>query len=223
LGLHLTAVVGLGILAATAPVHASVYIEPGPGAMHYDSLSTRSSPGTDAGACAASQCDLLEQKAAARALAIAAGASPGEPMDRPAIISDKMRTASNSSSDAEPILFTVIRPSRVGHSQLCVEEGNLLGLDPTCARPRPAANSSSNLDCPNGIGYDRFGMKGLCRDPSEDPDPCPNGPGFDRFGMKVVCRAPGPLPEPGTVVLLGTALLALAAARVRRKASPARL
>ena len=136
------AVVGLGVLAGTAPVHASVYIEPGPGAMHYDSLSARSSPGADAGACAASQCDLLEQKSAADALAMAAGAGPATPMDRPPVVADPWRkgpygvsggtfstTGPKQTSDVDPVLFTVIEQSRVAQGQLCMEEGNLLGLD----------------------------------------------------------------------------------------------
>jgi PEP-CTERM motif-containing protein len=200
----------VGVLTATASAFASV-AEP----SRNDALSVNGG----AAACAASQCGLVEQKSAVRALAMAAGASLDQPMDRPAIIPEKVRTAPNSSSDEEPILFTVITPSRLGRSQFCLEEGNLLGLDPTCARPRSAAGLSSSLDCSNGIGLNRFGR--VCN-PGEDPDPCTNGVGLNRVGA-LLCRPPGQAPEPGTLVLLAMSLLALAAARVRHKASPARL
>jgi hypothetical protein len=200
--------------------------------MHYDFLSARSSPGADAGACAASQCDLLEQQSAVRALAVTAGASAASRSDRPAMLPDSLGARGGASiaaakpgADVEPVLFAVIAPTPVANGQICVEEGNLLGLAPTCRSQRVALNPLSSTNCPNGFGSDRFGLKGLCHTPGDDPDPCPNGPGFDRFGMKVVCRI-GDAPEPGTPLLLAIALLGLAAARARstrRKASPAPL
>jgi hypothetical protein len=132
--------------------------------------------------------------------------------------------AAKPGSDVEPVFFAVIAATPVANGQFCVEEGNLLGLAPTCRSQHVSLNSFSNSNCPNG-GFDRFGRKSECERPGDTQDPCPNGPGFDRFGMKVVCRI-GDAPEPGSLPLLGIALLGLAAARVRsvrRKASPARL
>jgi len=206
------------LLGGLAPAGASVVANSDGVAARLDTFTAADGQAAAAAACAGSQCGLLEQKSAARALATAAGAGVGQPMDRPSIIPDKVRTAANSSSEEEPILFTVITPSRLGRSQLCVEEGNLLGLDPTCARPRQTADVGSSIDCPNGSGYDRHGR--LCSPPSDD-NPCLNEPGLNRHG--ILCRPPDQAPEPGTLVLLVMAFLALAAARVRHKASPARL
>lgn len=193
-----------------------------------------------AAACLGSQCDLLDQKSAADALAMAAGAGPATPMDRPPVVADPWRrgpfgvsggtfstTGPKQTSDVDPVLFTVIEQSRVAQGQLCMEEGNLLGLAPTCRSQQVSLNPLSSTNCPNGFGFDRFGRKGECERPGDTQGPCPNGPGFDRFGMKVVCRiGGGDAPEPGTPLLLGIALLGLVAIRVRstrRKASPARL
>ncbi len=172
----------------------------------------------------------------ANALAVAAGAGPATTMNRPSVVPDPWRkgpygvsggtfstTGPKQTSDVDPVLFTVIEQSRVAQGQLCMEEGNLLGLAPTCRSQHASLNSLSSINCPNG-GFDRFGRKSECERPGDTQDPCPNGPGFDRFGMKVVCRI-GDAPEPGSLPLLGIALLGLAAARVRstrRKASPAR-
>jgi hypothetical protein len=135
-----------------------------------DTFTAADGQAAAAAPCAASQCGLLEQKSAADALAMAAGAGPAAPMNRPSVVPGSWRnglagasggafsaTGPKQGSDVDPVLFTVIAPSRVAQGQLCMEEGNLLGLDPTCARPRRAAAGSS-LGCPpNGSGYDRLG------------------------------------------------------------------
>jgi hypothetical protein len=150
-------------------------------------------------------------------------------MDRPSLVPGLAgasggtfsTTGAKQNSDVDPVLFTVIAPSRVAQGQLCMEEGNLLGFDPTCARPRRAAADSS-LGCPpNGSGYDRLGRG--CSTPEEN-ESCTNRPGFNRLG--ILCGPPGSVPEPGTPLLLAIALIGLVATRVRstrRKASPAPL
>jgi PEP-CTERM motif-containing protein len=234
LTLKLMGIALVGVLAA--PALASVVRDLGAEPARYDVLSIN---GPGATACTASQCGLLEQKSAADALAMAAGAGPATPTDRPSVVPDSGRnglagasggtfstTGPKQSSDVDPVLFTVIAPSRVAQGQLCMEEGNLLGFAPTCARPAPSMNSSFGFNCPNGVGYDRFGMKFSCIGAGNDPEPCPNGRGYDRFGLKIVCRPPGDAPEPGTLVLLGIGFLGLAVARartIRRKASVAPL
>ncbi len=200
-----------------------------------DTFTAADGQAAAAAACAASQCDLLEQKSAADALAMAAGAGPATPMDRPSVVPDPWRkgpfgvsggtfstTGPKQTSDVDPVLFTVIEQSRVAQGQLCMEEGNLLGLDPTCARPRRAAAAGSSLDCPNGSGYDRLGRG--CSTPNEDTDPCTNGPGFNRLG--ILCGPPGSCAGAGNSAAARIALLGLVATRVRstrRKASPAPL
>jgi hypothetical protein len=205
-------------------------------AARLDTFTAADGQAAASAACAASQCGLLEQKSAADALAMAAGAGPATPTDRPSVVPGNglagasggtfSTTGPKQSSDVDPVLFTVIAPSRVAQGQLCMEEGNLLGFDPTCARPAPSTNSSFGFNCPNGVGYDRFGLKFSCIGAGDDPDPCPNGRGYDRFSLKIVCRPGGDAPEPGTLVLLGIGFLGLAGARartIRRKASVAPL
>lgn len=207
------AVALLGVLAGTAPVNASVDSDPGAGAVRYDFLGARGSPSGDSAACTAAQCGLIDQKSAAVALAVAAGARPANPLDHPSMVPYSVRAnaagasggtlsaaGAKAGSDTEPVLFSVIAPSPVAHSQLCMEDGNLLGLAPTC-KPPPTPNSVTGYNCPSGDRY-------------------------DRFGMKIACRVGTDAPEPGTFVLLGIGLLGLAAVRIRstrRKGSVAPL
>jgi hypothetical protein len=220
----------VGVLAA--PALASVVRDLGAEPGRYDVLSTN---GPGAAACTASQCGLLDQKSAADALAMAAGAGPATPMNRPSVVPDSWRnglagasggtlstTGPKQNSDVDPVLFTVIAQSRVAQGQLCMEEGNLLGFAPTCARPRSAADAGFSVDCPSGSGYNRLGRG--CSTPDEDTESCTNRPGFNRLG--ILCGPPGFVPEPGTPLLLAIALLGLVATRVRstrRKVSPAPL
>ena len=199
--LHLVAVVLLSVVAAAAPVSASV-VKDGGGALHNDLLDAAGgSLSGDSAACTASQCGLEDIKAAARAIAMSAGAKPAPALDHPPMIlngagkspgSAALPTSANKGSTLEPALFALIAPSS-DRSQLCIEEGNLLGMEPTC-RTAPTSQSSSQ-------GYD-----------CEHTDA--------RFGIKLACRigrdGPGTVPEPGTLVLMVSALLALAVARARR-------
>jgi len=218
------------LLGGLGQAGASLVANPDDVAARLDAFTAADGQAAAAAACAASQCDLLEQQSAVRALAVTAGASVPQ-SDRPAVLPDRLWAQGGASiavakpgADVAPVLFAVIAPTPVANGQICVEEGNLLGLAPTCRSQHVSLNSFSSSNCPNG-GFDRFGRKSECERPGDTQDPCPNGPGFDRFGMKVVCRI-GDAPEPGTPLLLAIALLGLAAIRVRstrRKASPARL
>jgi PEP-CTERM motif len=157
--------------------------------------------GDDSGAaaCMASQCSLADVKSAARAIAMAAGAKPAaldnasmfpeSPDKTPASVST-FSPGTSQNSDVEPVLFAVIVPHSE-RSQLCIDEGNLLGMQPNC-KPHPSGQSSNS-------GYD-----------CEHTD--------SRFGMKIACRIGGEVPEPGTPILLGIALLGLVAARGLRTA-----
>jgi len=201
--LHLVAVISFSVFAAAAPVSASVVKDAG-GALHDDLLGAAGgSVSGDSAACTSSQCGLEDIKAAARAIAMTAGAKPAPTLDHPPMIpsgvgkslgSTALPTSANNSSALEPALFALIAPGKAPKGQLCVDEGNLLGMEPTC-RDAPTSQSS-------GLGYD-----------------CEH---YDaRFGIKLACRigrdgSGGTVPEPGTLVLLASALLALAAARARR-------
>jgi len=85
-------------------------------------------------------------------IAMAAGAGPATSMNGPSVVPDSGRnglagasggtlstTGPKQGSDVDPVLFTVIAQSRAAQGQLCMEEGNLLGFAPTCARPAPSA------------------------------------------------------------------------------------
>jgi hypothetical protein len=218
------------LLGGLGQAAASLVADSGEVAGRLDAFIASDGQAAAAAACSGSQCGLLEQKSAADALAMAAGAGPATSLDRPSLAGASGGTFSGTgpkqSSDVDPVLFTVIAPSRVAQGQLCMEEGNLLGFAPTCARPAPSMDSSFGFNCPNGPGYDRFGMKVSCLGAGNGPEPCPNGRDNDRFSLKVVCRPPGDVPEPGTLLLLGIGFLGLAAARargIRRRASVAPL
>lgn len=210
LRLHLIAAVLVGVLAGTAPVSASVLRDSGTVTASHEVLNR--TPSVDSAACTSSQCGLVDQRSAAAALAMAVGARPTLPSYGPAMVPDSFRTsvagasggipstlAPRSGTDVEPVLFSVIAPAAVAHGQLCMEEGNLLGLDATCKRLPPSSISVSGYNCPKDA--------------------------HDRFGMKIACRVGIDIPEPGTLVLLGIGFIGLAAARlrIRRNASAAPL
>jgi hypothetical protein len=205
--LHLVAVILFSVVAAAAPVSASVVKDAG-GALHNDLLGAAGgSVSGDSAACTASQCGLEDLKAAARSIAMSAGAKPAPALDHPPMIpsglgkslgSAALPTSANKGSTLEPALFALIAPSSE-RSQLCIEEGNLLGMQPNCKPPPAGQSSNSGYDC-------------------EHTDP--------RFGMKIACRIGRDVPEPGTPILLGIALLGLVATRavrIARKGSAASL
>jgi hypothetical protein len=111
--------------------------------------------------------------------------------------STALPTSANNGPTLEPALFAILAPGSSDRSQLCIEEGNLLGMQPNC-KVAPS-NQSSNL------GYD-----------CEHTDA--------RFGIKLACRISRDVPEPATPLLVAMALLGLAATgtlRIARKGSPA--
>lgn len=200
--LHLVAVTLFSVLAGAAPVSASLVNDTA--ASNHDFLGAADGSATsDAAACTASQCGLADLKAAARAIAMSAGAKPAAASDHPSMVPDSVRksplSAASSTSanpNLEPALFALLAPNS-DRSQLCIEEGNLLGMQATC-RTTPA-NSNANYDC-------------------EHTD--------HRIGIKLACRINRDAPEPATPLLVVIALLGLAAARARRfgrKESPASL
>src|SRR4030095_11241091 len=208
--LHLVAVISFSVVAAAAPLSASVVKDAGGG--HNDLLGAAGgSLSGDSAACTASQCGREDIKAAARAIAMSAGAKPAPALDHPPMIpsgvgkslgSAALPTSANKGSALEPALFALIATSS-DRSQLCIEEGNLLGMEPTCRTAPTGQSSGSSYDCEH---YDA------------------------RFGIKLACRigrdGPGTVPEPGTLVLMASALLALAVAparRIARKSSQASL
>lgn len=159
--------------------------------------------GDDAGAalaCTGSQCALADLKSATRAIAMSAGAKPAPVSDHAPLLPESSHTmilgdphtlspGTSQNQDVEPVLFAVILPSSE-RTQLCIEDGNLLGMSPTCS-PKPVIHPGA------GPGYD-----------CERTDP--------RFGIKLACRIPRDVPEPETPLLLVIALLGLAVARARR-------
>ena len=164
-----------------------------------DTVSTGGDPSA-AAACMASQCALANVKSAARAIAMSAGAKPAPALDNASMFPESLdktpggvstlSPGTTQNSDVEPVLFAVILPGSE-RSQLCIEEGNLLGMQPNC-KPPPASQGS-------GLGYD-----------CQHTDP--------RFGIKIACRIGRDVPEPGTPLLLGIALLGLVATRSLRSA-----
>jgi hypothetical protein len=195
-----TAIVAM--LALAIPVGASILRDSGQSA-HYDFLGARGgSTGTDAAACSASQCGLSDLRSAARAIALSAGARPGASSDRPAMTPDTMRRSIGNAmssnvmsqgADMEPVAFALITPSNE-RTQLCIDDGNLLGMQTTCGRGAPTGPNST-YDC-------------------EHANP--------RLGMKIACRIGRDAPEPATPLLVGIALLGLAAARSLRIARKGR-
>jgi len=193
-----TAIVAM--LALAIPVDASVVRDSGQ-SVNYDFLGAGGgSAASDAAACNGSQCGLSELKSAARAIALSAGAKPAPSSDRPAMIPDSKSagsamssTATSRGQDTEPVLFTLIAASNE-RSQLCIEDGNLLGMQTTCGRGAPTGPNST-YDC-------------------EHANP--------RLGMKIACRIGRDAPEPATPLLVGIALFGLVAARALRIARKGR-
>lgn len=190
---HLKAAI-LAILLASQTAAAGIGES---GGAVLDSASAGDHSG--AAACMASQCSLADVKSATRAIAMAAGAKLAPAVDNASMFPESLDKSpggastpspvTSQNSDVEPVLFAVILPNSE-RGQLCIEEGNLLGMQPNC-KP-PPSGQGSNLG-----GYD-----------CERTDP--------RFGIKLACRIGREVPEPGTPFLLGIALLALAVARARR-------
>jgi hypothetical protein len=160
------------------------------------------SPGDDpsATACMGAQCSLADLKSATRAIAKSAGAKAAPASDDPSMFPESSGKAvsgvstyspgTSQNTDVEPVLFAVILPHSE-RSQLCIEEGNLLGMQPNCKPPKSDQGPNSGYDC-------------------QHTDP--------RFGMKIACRIGRDVPEPGTPILLGVALLGLVATRALRTA-----
>jgi hypothetical protein len=186
----------LAILLVSLSQGAAAVGDPGGAAARPDIASTGDDP--SAIACMGAQCSLADLKSATRAIAKSAGAKPVPASDAPSMFpenSDKtlggvstFSPVTSQNSDVEPVLFAVILPHSE-RSQLCIEEGNLLGMQPNCKPPPTGQSSNSGYDCQHN-----------------DP----------RFGMKIACRIGRDVPEPGTPVLLGIALLGLVATRALR-------
>lgn len=147
--------------------------------------------------CRAMQCGLLDQRAASRAVAIAAGATPAATSYPPSmfpalnarssgvgalgnsqIMNDRNLAAASPNAAVQPALFSLIAPGSAD-TQLCIDNGNLLGIKPNCAPAIPPAKH--------------------CEIFTDDQNPA--------------CR-PG-IPEPGTLLLLGIGLLGIMAVRGR--------
>jgi hypothetical protein len=198
-------VASLAILLASLGQAAAAGVADSGGAG-LDGASTGDDNG--AAACMASQCSLADVRSATRAIAMAAGAKPAPALDNASMFPERLdktpggattpSPATSQNSDVEPLLFAVILPHGE-RSQLCIEEGNLLGMQPNCKPPPTGQSSNSGYDC-------------------EHTDP--------RFGMKIACRIGRDVPEPGTPILLGIALLGLVATRglrIARRRSAASL
>src|SRR5436190_15578658 len=142
LTLHLAQTAIVAIFTLAIPVDASLVRDSGQSA-HYDFLGAGAgSAGADAAACSASQCGLSDLRSAARAIALSAGARPVASSDRPAMIPDTMRRSvgnamssnvmsQGAGADMEPVAFALIAPS-TERTQLCIDSGNLLGMQTTC-------------------------------------------------------------------------------------------
>jgi hypothetical protein len=191
LSLYLAETAITALLLLAIPVDASIVRDSGSASSHYDFLGMAGGPSSTDAACSASQCGLSELKSAARAIALSAGAKPAPAADRPAMTPDsKSLGATSQKLGVEPVLFALIAPNSDARSQLCIPDGNLLGMPSTCGGSNPTGPNST-YNCEH------------------------NNP---RFGMKIECRIGNDAPEPGTLLLLGIGLLVLAAARTRRTA-----
>lgn len=147
--------------------------------------------------CRAMQCGLLDQRAASRAVAIAAGATPaatsyapsmfpalnagssgvGAP-NNPQTMNDRNLAAGSLNVEVQPALFSLIAPGSAD-TRLCIDNNNLLGLKSNCSPAIPPPKH--------------------CEIFTDDQNPA--------------CR-PG-IPEPGTLLLLGMGLLGIMAVRGR--------
>jgi len=162
--------------------------------------------------CRALQCGLLGERSASQAVAIAAGAKPAATSYSPAMFPEIHMGSSSAralggprfmnggnvgsgaaSAGVEPALFGIIGPAASVPGQLCIDDGNLLGLKPTC--------------------------KGEVKPPPRLGDICIDDGNL--LGLKSSCRV-AVVPEPATPLLLALGMLALLMARARRKLLPRR-
>ena len=137
-------VAGLALLLASLGQVAAAIGDPGGAAVRPDIGSTGDDP--SATACMGAQCSLEDLKSATRAIAMSAGVKPAAALDAPSMLPESSHKTvgsvstfspgTNQNSDVEPVLFAVILPHSE-RSQLCIEEGNLLGMQPNCKPPRP--------------------------------------------------------------------------------------